>query len=205
MIITHKKNKEEILKNIGETNDFFIIGCGGCATKCATGDERSVLEMTEFLQSKNKNVLGNIIIDYTCDIRLAKRDLLKNENFNKAEGIIVLACGAGVQSVGSITDKIIIPALDSSFIGTTERIGKHNKYCSICGECTLIETQGICPKTRCAKGLVNGPCGGFVDGKCETDQTKDCAWVLIYEKMKSNNKEKEFVNKYIKPKISTGE
>ena len=52
----------------------------------------------------------------------------------------------------------------------------------------------------CSKGFVNGPCGSFFNGKCEVIKTKDCVWVLIYERLKSSGKLKEFVNKYVEPR-----
>ncbi|MDR3253456.1 MAG: methylenetetrahydrofolate reductase C-terminal domain-containing protein [Endomicrobium sp.] len=55
-------------------------------------------------------------------------------------------------------------------------------------------------KMKCSKEFVNGPCGSFVNGKCEIDQTKDCIWVLIYEKLKKTGQLKNFVNQYIPPK-----
>jgi hypothetical protein len=42
--------------------------------------------------------------------------------------------------------------------------------------------------TRCPKGLLNGPCGGTKNGKCEVSQDIPCAWVLIYERMKGLGK-----------------
>jgi len=39
--------------------------------------------------------------------------------------------------------------------------------------------------TICAKGLVNGPCGGTDDGKCEVSREKDCAWTLIYRRLEA--------------------
>ncbi|HCD38214.1 MAG TPA: 5,10-methylenetetrahydrofolate reductase, partial [Candidatus Omnitrophica bacterium] len=44
-------------------------------------------------------------------------------------------------------------------------------------------TGCICPITRCPKGLLNGPCGGVIKGKCEVDRERDCAWVLIYKEL----------------------
>jgi hypothetical protein len=49
-------------------------------------------------------------------------------------------------------------------------------------------TGGICPITLCAKGLLNGPCGGMDKGKCEVDKDKDCAWVLIYKELDKKQK-----------------
>ncbi|MDD5238669.1 MAG: methylenetetrahydrofolate reductase C-terminal domain-containing protein, partial [Candidatus Omnitrophica bacterium] len=53
-------------------------------------------------------------------------------------------------------------------------------------------TGGICPITLCAKGLLNGPCGGMNKGKCEVDQDKDCAWVLIYKELEKKRKLNNF-------------
>ncbi|MCL2389990.1 MAG: methylenetetrahydrofolate reductase C-terminal domain-containing protein [Endomicrobia bacterium] len=200
MIITVKKPLDEILKSVSGANTLFIVSCGSCAAKCGTGDQKAVSELKEFLEKNGKTVLGNTELESACDMRLAKKDLLKNECFQKADAVIMLSCGAGSQSVEKISEKVIIPALNSRYVGSTERIGVYKKFCGICGECILIETQGICPRTRCPKSLVNGPCGGFVNGKCETDQTKDCAWVLIYEKLKKNGKLDKFLKQYIQPK-----
>jgi hypothetical protein len=156
--------------------------------------------MKEFLEKNGKRVLGSAILDSACDMRLAKRDLAKNQAFQEASAIVMLSCGAGNQSVEQISGKNVVPALDSKYVGSTERIGVYRQFCSICGTCMLVETEGICPRTRCAKGLLNGPCGSFVNGKCETDQTKDCVWVLIFEKLKKSGKLQKFQDSYIKPK-----
>jgi ferredoxin len=200
MIITKKKSSDEILKSVENAEYIFIVGCGGCASKCATGDLKAVEEMRRFFEENGKIVLGSAIIDTACDMRLAKKDLLKNDGFKKADAVITLSCGAGSQAVEAVSEKAVIPALNSGYIGVTERIGIYKKFCTTCGSCILDRTQSICPRTRCPKGLVNGPCGGFVNGKCETDQTKDCAWVLIYEKLKKLGKLESFLKQYIKPK-----
>ncbi|AKL98594.1 methylenetetrahydrofolate reductase C-terminal domain-containing protein [Endomicrobium proavitum] len=202
MIITEKKQQAEILESVGGATTIFIVGCGSCASKCATGDQKAIDNIKALLEKNNKKVLGSFILDSACDMRLAKKDLIKNDAFNKADAVLTLTCGAGSQSVEKVSKKIIIPALNSDYVGSTERIGVYQKFCSICGSCILVETQGICPRTRCPKSLVNGPCGGFVNGKCETDQTKDCAWVLIFEKLKQNGKLEKFLNNYIEPKTN---
>jgi hypothetical protein len=53
-------------------------------------------------------------------------------------------------------------------------------------------TGGICPLTRCSKGLLNGPCGGVNKGKCEVDKERDCAWVLIYKELEKTGKLDKF-------------
>ncbi|MDD5021680.1 MAG: methylenetetrahydrofolate reductase C-terminal domain-containing protein [Endomicrobiaceae bacterium] len=200
MIITSRKEIGEILSQINEKDKVFVVGCGGCATKCDTGSQKAVDDMTDELEKNNITVEGSIVLDNACDVRLAKRDITKSIKDKNVTAILTLTCGAGVQAIEKVTDLKIISGLDSLFVGTTERIGVYKNFCSNCGECILGRTAGICPKTRCQKGLLNGPCGGFVNGKCEVDQTLDCAWVLIYEKLKKNNKLGEFKNSFLPPR-----
>ncbi|MDR3111862.1 MAG: methylenetetrahydrofolate reductase C-terminal domain-containing protein [Elusimicrobiota bacterium] len=200
MIITEKKQKEALLQSLKGFDKLFLTACGGCAAKSLTADEKSVKEIMDFLVSNGKTILESAVIESVCDMRLVKKTLSRNENMQKADVVVALSCGAGVQSIESVLkEKNIIPALDSKYIGSTKRIGIYKKFCSVCGSCILDQTQGICPRTRCAKSLVNGPCGGFVNGKCEIDQNTDCAWVLIYEKLKNNGKCQDFLNQYVVP------
>lgn len=187
MIITKQKELNKILEKIRDKKNLFLVGCAACATKCATGGEEQVKIMVQELTKLQKNIIGSIVLDTPCDMRIVRRDLGQNDQVRKSEGIVLLACGAGAQAISQvIEDKELIPALDTLFLGTIERLGNFNQYCSLCGECILDETAGICPVTRCAKGLVNGPCGGSINGKCEINSDNDCAWVLIYNKSKSN-------------------
>ncbi|MBN1824515.1 MAG: methylenetetrahydrofolate reductase C-terminal domain-containing protein [Endomicrobiales bacterium] len=200
MIITVTKPIEEIMTNLEGYKKVFVVGCAACATKCQTGGEEAVNNMIKELKKKNKTVTGSVILDTPCDIRIAKRDLAKSREANESDVILVLACGAGVQAAEKVIEKPVLPALNPLFVGTTERIGVYNEFCSVCGECILDKTAGICPVSRCPKGLINGPCGGVVDGKCETDLTKDCVWVLILNKLKKLGKEQEIFKDYFSPK-----
>jgi len=79
-----------------------------------------------------------------------------------------------------------------------ETPGYFREVCAQCGQCIIGETAGICPITACHKGLVNGPCGGTNNGKCEVDKEKDCAWTLIYERLKAQNR-LDLMRKYQPP------
>jgi len=120
---------------------------------------------------------------------MAKVALRKvKEDVEKSDAIISLACGLGTQSywqLYSTYKKPVITPLDTVFMGETERMGKFHEKCRACGTCYLNETGGICPISTCAKSLVNGPCGGSVNGKCEVgNYTNDCGWILIYNRLK---------------------
>ena len=187
MIITRMKPFEEVQEMTEPFEKIFIVGCGTCSTSCQTGGEEQVAEMAEKLGDK---VVGTAMVEEPCDIRIDRRDLKAHKaEIGGADAILVMSCGVGVQTLGDYSGKIVLPASDTLFIGETERIGKFYDRCMACGECILDETGGICPITRCAKGLLNGPCGGQVEGKCEVGEyTNDCAWVLIYDRLKEQDR-----------------
>lgn len=183
MIVTIEKDFAEILKVTRGEDNLFIFGCAGCATLCQTGGEKQVKELGVKLESEGKEIIGYSVLDVPCDERIVRKEFRNNSSIRNADSIIIMACGAGIQSVQKFSPIPIHPVLDSLFLGTIERIGKFYNYCSICGNCVLEDTQNLCPITRCAKGLLNGPCGGMNEGKCEVNSELDCVWVLIYEAM----------------------
>ena len=103
----------------------------------------------------------------------------------KPEAVLSLACGSGIQTVAQQMKGIpVYPGSNTMFIGQVERVGHFNEMCRMCGDCVLGRTGAICPVTKCAKSLVNGPCGGAKNGKCEVNPENDCAWIMIYNKLK---------------------
>ena len=190
MIVTEQKPFEQILQYLKNYRKIFLVGCGECATTCKTGGEEQLKEMKQRLEKENKQVLGFIIPSAPCVAAQTKIELAKNTKLIKeAEAILVLACGLGVQSVkdNQRVSLPVFPACNSLFGATVDAQGNLLEKCSLCGECVLDFTAGICPITLCAKGLLNGPCGGMHKGKCEVDKEKDCAWVLIYREMEKGN------------------
>ena len=118
-----------------------------------------------------------------CDSVLTKSSL--KPYAENIEAVLSLACGAGPQTVAMLfPDLPALPAQNSHFIGVENREeGAMVDSCSACGDCMLALTGGICPVTRCSKGLLNGACGGASKGKCEMDLERDCGWELIYQRL----------------------
>lgn len=200
MIITEQKPFEEILGILKGYKKVFLVGCGECAATAKTGGEAEVLKMKQDLELQAKAVVGFCIPSAPCIAAKLKTELAKNmPALRKAEAVLVLACGLGVQSVKD-NDRLslkILPALNTVFGAVMDAQGDFYEKCSLCGECVLGITAGVCPITLCPKGLLNGPCGGVDKGKCEVDKDKDCAWVLIYKEL---DKKKELANlKEIQP------
>jgi len=195
MIITEQKPVQEIIESLKGYNKIFLVGCGECATVCKTGGEAEVAGMKEILEENGKQVTGFVIPEAPCIASQIKIAFAKNmKALRESDAILVLACGLGVQSIKA-NDRIglvVIPACNTQFLGVVDDKGNLYEKCSACGECVLGITAGICPITLCAKGLLNGPCGGQDKGKCEVDKDKDCAWVLIYKELDRQKKLAEF-------------
>lgn len=189
MIISERKPLEELEQRIAPFRRFFLVGCGACATVCKSGGEEQVFMLQEWLIEQKKEVTGSMVIDEACHLLRAGRDLRHHKSaLHEADVLLVLACGGGVQSLSSQTEKQVIGGLNSLFLGNVRRFGQYEERCSLCGECILNETAGICPVTNCPKGLLNGPCGGMQDGACEVDPDLECAWRLIFERLKRQNR-----------------
>ena len=181
--ITEQKPLEEIMQSLEKCQRVYLIGCGTCATMCHTGGKSEVIEMKDKLEAAGKKVPGWMVIPTACDE--LTRDALKQNarDVEAADCILVMTCAFGVQTVALFSDKPAYPALNTLFIGKEESPGYFIEVCGQCGNCVLAQTGGICPIVRCAKGLLNGPCGGSVDGKCEISPDIPCAWQLIIDRL----------------------
>jgi len=183
--ITKPKPLEEIMPYLDKAKKVYLIGCGTCATICHTGGKSEVLEMKEKLEAAGKKVTGWMVIPTACD-ELTRDALVEKVNdIEPADAILVMTCAFGVQTVTMYSDKPVYPALNTLFVGKEETPGHFIEVCMQCGNCVLATTVGICPLVRCAKSLLNGPCGGSVDGKCEVSPDTPCAWQLIYDRLKA--------------------
>ncbi len=186
MIITTQKPLEEIMRTLQSYSNIMIVGCGTCATAVQTGGEPQVREMADKL--RGKWFVDTVVVEAPCDERIARKDWREIQRQGRGKNIdafLCLMCGAGVQTLAEIAELPCIPGLNTHFLGKVERIGLYYERCRACGNCHLGETAGICPVTRCAKGLMNGPCGGMIDGKCEVGgYVRDCAWFLIWQRLK---------------------
>jgi len=191
MIITEQKPFADIIDRLKDCKKIFLIGCGECATTCKTGGEPELLALKAKLEAEGKTVVGMCIPSAPCVAAKLKTELAKNmPALRQAEAILVLACGLGVQSVKD-NDRfglLVLPGCNTLFGAVLDAAGNFYEKCSLCGDCILDITGGICPVTLCPKGLLNGPCGGMNKGKCEVDKDMDCAWVLIYQELEKRNK-----------------
>ena len=186
MIVAERKTLEQIEAMIEGFEKLLIVGCGTCVAVCMAGGEKETELLAAELRMKGKlegkqRTIDQITITRQCDKEYLAQLARYMEEY---DAVISMGCGAGVQFMAEEYDeKVVLPALNTRFIGVAEGAGVWTQRCMACAECILDQTGGVCPMTICAKNLLNGPCGGTDHGKCEVDGEKDCAWTLIYKKM----------------------
>ena len=192
MIIAERKPIDEIKEMLKPYKKILVLGCGSCVAICMAGGEKEAGLLTTELQmafelDKDPKQIDNLTILRQCDKEYIEeiKDKLKDY-----DAILSIACGVGVQFTAEILggEKILLPGLNTTFLGATVEAGTWAERCRACGDCVLGEYGGVCPVTMCSKSLMNGPCGGHEDGKCEVERTRDCGWVLIYERLKKLDK-----------------
>jgi len=194
MHATIQKPFEEILGMIGEGEKVFVVGCSNCAAKCKSGGEPETRKIARRLAERGVAVTGWAVPPNggsTCKLSATKELLgvAYKDEVAAADALLVLACGQGIHTVIDATDGgNVHPGCDTVFGGETVTDDFITEYCSLCGECVIEHTGGLCPLTLCAKGLLNGPCGGASEGKCEVFEERDCGWQLIYERLKALGK-----------------
>jgi hypothetical protein len=186
--ITKQKALADIEKTLEKDLKVFLVGCGTCATMCRTGGKDEVLDMASKLADLGKTVTGSVVVPTVCDAQDKQAIAENSKAIEEADCILVMACAYGVQTLALHAEKPVHPALDTLFMGQEMSPGVFSEVCVQCGECVLAWTGGICPLTACPKGLLNGPCGGAKGGKCEVSAAKDCAWEVIYERLRKQGK-----------------
>lgn len=196
MIITKPREFARIRDNLDSVGArrVFLLGCGECAAQSATGGEPEVLAMKSRLEAAGYEVSGWAVGEIACHDNSTKRDLRKaHGSADDADAIVVLACGAGTQSAAEARPKTpVFPGLESVFLGNVVRHGVFAERCSMCGECVLDRTAGICPVTTCPKGLLNGPCGAMWEGRCDSlGDGRPCVFVRIAERLAEQGRDKE--------------
>ncbi len=183
MIVADRKKVSEIRDMIQGHKKVLLMGCGTCVTVCLAGGERetgilgSAVRMALKLAGKGDVVLDECTIERQCEDAFI--DVVASR-VGDYDAILSLGCGAGVQNLADRFPKTAVyPGLNTQFMGVLESQGVWTEKC---GNCRLGEFAGICPITRCAKHLFNGPCGGSRDGKCEVNADLECGWQLIFDR-----------------------
>jgi ferredoxin len=187
MIVAERKKIPELVEILQGHKKILVLGCGTCVTVCLAGGEREVSIISSALRIASKNFCHDFEIDELTIERQCDNVFIEEiaEKIAKYDVILSLGCGAGVQAIAErYKDKPVYAGLNTAFIGVLEERGVWTEKCAACGACVLHKFGGICPVTRCAKHMLNGPCGGSREERCEVRPDRPCAWQLIYKRLK---------------------
>jgi len=191
MIVADKKPIEEIIEDIKPYERILILGCNECVTVCEAGGKKEVGILASALRMYFLSQGRDVTIDEKTLERQCDHEYLEElrADIDKYDAVVSLACGVGVQFMAeTYFTTPVFPGVNTCFMGVTEERGRWSERCQGCGQCILSRTGGICPVSRCAKRLMNGPCGGSSNGKCEINKEVICAWQLIIERLKALGK-----------------
>ena len=188
MIVAERKPLGEIIGFIEGFGRVLVIGCGGCATVCLAGGEAEVKIVGSALRiaARKSGRYQEVLED--CVTRQCEPEFVEavpeRVTGQGVDAVLSLACGVGVNLLAErLGDVPVFPGLNTKFLGATAEPGVWVEMCAGCGNCMLHLTGGICPVARCSKSILNGPCGGSSNGKCEISSDVDCGWELIIRRM----------------------
>jgi ferredoxin len=202
MIVGQQKTITEIKEKLKPYSRILILGCGTCVKTCFAGGEDEVAVLAAalrlaFRKDGQKVQIEELTIERQCEDEFIKEAA---DAIARSEAVLSLACGAGVQMVASRFRKVpVLPGVDTTFIGVLEKPGLFMEECLGCGNCIVDVFGGVCPVSRCAKKLLNGPCGGSRDGKCEVNPDTECAWQIIIDRTREMG-QMDKITAYVPPR-----
>jgi ferredoxin len=197
MITAERKPLEEIMEFVKNHDRILLAGCNECVTVCAAGGRKEVGLLASALQLKFMQAgrtldIREMTLERQCDPEYVEE---LAPFIDQVDAVLSMACGCGVQEVARRYKHLpVYPALNTKFMGASERQGVWAERCQGCGDCLLGLTGGICPIARCSKRILNGPCGGSSRGKCEISPEVDCVWQLIWDRLKALGIENRYEN-----------
>jgi len=191
VITLEQKKFEKIEKMTKGCGRLLVLGCETCAAMSLAGGKKQAEALAAAIGVARKMSGDKSEVLYDAVARQCEPEFidLTEKEVTQCDAVISLACGAGVQLLAErFPDKVILPGCNTTFLGVTEKLGVWSERCAGCGDCILDKTAGLCPIARCSKQLLNGPCGGSMDGKCEISKEVDCVWQLIIDRLTKLNR-----------------
>lgn len=200
MISVEPRKSEDILQGLEREKRAFFIGCSGWKSLCNPGGEAQLQRMKKELELRGLTFTGTMVVDALCNKGLDELSLLRQfRQVLRSDVLLVMSCEVGVQALSATSGRMIVPALRTLSVEGFQGVLGEKEPCRLCGDCLLDLTGGLCPLYFCPKGLLNGPCQGAYQGRCEVDPKKACGWELIYERLKAQGR-LEALKHYAEPR-----
>jgi len=187
MIVGSQKPIDEIWDMVKDFKRVLVFGCNTCVAICHAGGGKEAETMASLIKMKASQEGRSMEVNHTSVMRHCEPEYFDPvmDEVKSYDLVLSTACGVGVNFLSERIGNVpVYPGINTSFYGAVPEAGVFEELCAGCGDCILHLTGGICPIARCSKTLMNGPCGGTNEGKCEISSDVDCAWYLIVERMK---------------------
>lgn len=186
MIIANRKPVSEIVDMVKDFSRVLVLGCRGCVSVCSAGGEREVEIMASLLRLGCQKEGKEVTTIAATLVRQCDKEYIDtlDDWDGQYDAIVSMACGVGVNFIANLRPMTrIYPGVNTTCMGGSMEQGKWIEQCAGCGDCVLHHTAGLCPVARCAKSLMNGPCGGSVNGRCEIHTETPCIWQSIHDRL----------------------
>jgi ferredoxin len=185
MIVAEPKPVKEIVEMVKDAVRVLVVGCKGCVTVCNVGGAKEAAILASALRIARRNDESFVADSHTLERQCDPEYIAELEDIvGSYDAVISLACGVGPQFLSERYPSVrVFPGVDTRFIGGAVDHGIWSERCAGCGTCVVHFFGGLCPIARCSKSLMNGPCGGSNNGKCEISKDVDCIWDIIVTKM----------------------
>ena len=196
MIVAESKPIKELLEMVKDFKKILVVGCKGCVTVCNVGGAKEVAILASTLRISRKKegldvVVGEHTLERQCDPEYINE--LKDV-IGDYDAVISIACGVGPQFISErYPASKVFPGVNTKFMGGAVEHGVWSERCAGCGTCLVHNFGGLCPIARCSKSLLNGPCGGSSNGKCEISNDVECIWDTIVLKMMEQDRLSELM------------
>lgn len=194
MIIAERKPIDEILDMVQDAKRVLILGCRGCVTVCSAGGEREVEILASLLRLGRKKQGKPVEVIEGALVRQCDKEYIDGMDQwdGQYDAVVSMACGVGVNFIANLRPMDnVYPGVNTTFYGGSTEQGVWTEQCAGCGNCILHLTGGLCPVARCAKSLMNGPCGGSVEGRCEIHADVPCIWQSIHDRLERTGKKSD--------------
>lgn len=189
MLLSRLKPFDEILSQLERFESLLLLACNGCEESFGNAEPESLKSIEKEIKKTGRDVVDVLTVDFLCEQLLVRHWLDYAECKKDFGAILVVSCGIGVQVVSKESGRPAYPACDTITMGARFGQAWGKEGCKECGQCILSQTGGICPLTACSKGLLNGPCGGSQEGRCEVfSETRECGWHLIYKSLEASGR-----------------
>ncbi|MGW8161209.1 MAG: methylenetetrahydrofolate reductase C-terminal domain-containing protein, partial [Desulfobulbales bacterium] len=163
MIVAERKPLAEIMDMVKDCKKILVLACRGCVTVCSAGGEREAEILASLIRLGLKKIGSKANVIEGSLVRQCDKEYIDSIDQwkGKYDTILSTACGVGVNFIANLRPADnVFPALNTTFFGGSAEQGTWSEQCAGCGNCVLHLTGGLCPVARCAKSLLNGPCGG---------------------------------------------